>query len=410
MARRIMFVAAVLLAFFVAATANATNSRINSFGGGTKAFTVMDDRNIFFLPAELVHYGNWAALELGDGGYYSEDSLFSDGGTSFAFHYQLNEDTVIGMMGSNVRLPGIDGMFPNVLQAGSFANWGMDEPNHRGSLFFAKGNADQRFGARFGIYGQSNKDYDYDPDSNYKSGPFALDFGAGAGFAAGGGTVDFGVGYMTSKAQDESSEAEAGSDNTQSEFGVIGRGTFPAGQGDDSWVPFVAFSTTSAKGQLNAAGAPEQKGSATGFMFGTDLRIQVSEDVFIQPGLGIAFSSWKEELDDGEFTSENKESTTTLPFFNLAAEIAVWDWMTFRFGGSQYVTFVTDENIYDNATTDKDEYSTVSHSLATGLAVNLPGDVIIDIQVDTDWWRNGPYVMSGDSSSFGLNAAISKGW
>lgn len=410
MSRRLLFVAIALLAFLVAATAGATSTRINSLGGGIKSITVVDDRNIFFLPAELVDYGNWAALELGNGYYYEGEDMFDSGSTSFAFHYQLNEDTVLGMMGSNVRLPGISDMFPNVLQAGSFANWGMDEPNHRGSLFFAKGNADQRFGARIGIYGQSNKDYDYDPDSNYKEGPFALDFGAGAGFAAGGGTVDFGVGYMTSKAQDESSEAEEGSDNTQNQFGIVGRGTFPAGQSGNSWVPFVLFTNTSAKGQLNAAGAPEQKGSFTAVSFGTDLRIQVSDNVFIQPGLGMAFSSWKEELDDGEVASENKESTTTLPFFNLAAEIAVWDWMTFRFGGSQYVTFVTDESIYDNATTDKDEYSTVSHSLATGVAVNLPGDVIIDVQVDTDWWRNGPYVMSGDSSTFGLNAAISKAW
>lgn len=414
MNRRLMFTVALLAVLLCAGAAGATTTRINSMGGGLKTLTVLDDRNIFLLPAELVKYGNWSALELGSGTVYDpEEGEFSTDFTSFAIHYNLNPDTVIGLMGSNVRRPGIDeGLFPSVLQGPAFANQGLDGPNHRGTLLFAKGDANQRFGGRFGIYGQTNEttDYDADPDVVTTQGPFAFDFGLGAGFAMGSGDVDVGLGLLTSKAQDESSVQDAGSDNTQTAFNAIVRGTFPAG-GNDSWVPFIGFETISASGQDNAPDSPEIKGSATSFTVGTDLRIQVTNDIFLQPGIGVMFGSIKQEAEVGDTNFEDKVSSNTLPFFNLAAEFALWDWLDFRFGGAQYVNFVTEEDTEDGENVgEKDSYTMISHVLATGIGVNLPSDFHIDVQVHTDWWRNGPYLLTGSEQTFGLNAALSKDW
>ena len=63
--RVITSLAAAAMIFGVVGTASATQSRIRSMGGGIKQLTVLDETNIFFLPAEIVKYGTWAAIEMG---------------------------------------------------------------------------------------------------------------------------------------------------------------------------------------------------------------------------------------------------------------------------------------------------------------------------------------------------------
>ena len=87
-------VLAVFSVALFATTASATQSRLNALGAGagagvSKNITILDDRNIFLLPAELVKYGNWAGLEIDGPGY-----------TSFGFHYRLNADTILAAYGS----------------------------------------------------------------------------------------------------------------------------------------------------------------------------------------------------------------------------------------------------------------------------------------------------------------------
>jgi hypothetical protein len=415
MRRRIMIVAALLATLLLAAQSYATTARINSMGGGVKNFTIMDDRNISFLPAELVKYGNWAGIELGAGDFYDPNENLVSDFTSFAVHYNIGERTVIGLMGSNEQRPALDtDMFPDVLQGPTISNFGEDGPNHRGTLFIAHGDAAMRWGARVGIYGQSNKqtNQDADPETTESYGPFIWDLGAGVGMEMGGGTIDIGVGLQSGKAKEEfDPEPPYGSENTQTDINLLARGSFPVGSGDDMLIPFLGVDLTSAKGQSNEPDAPEIKGSATRIMIGSDLNIPVGGGVLIQPGLGVAFASGKETGTVEGVEVEQKSSTQTLPFFNLAAEIAVWDWMDFRFGGAQYVNFTTDEETQDGDNVGiKDEYSSVSHSLATGLAFNLPGEVVIDLQVHTDWWRSGPYILTGNDQTFGVNAAITKDW
>ena len=70
MSKRIgIAIVAIIAVGAFASTASATNARLNAMGAGsiagaTKSFTVLDERNIFALPAELVKYGSWTGLEL----------------------------------------------------------------------------------------------------------------------------------------------------------------------------------------------------------------------------------------------------------------------------------------------------------------------------------------------------------
>ncbi|MFT5430723.1 MAG: hypothetical protein ACI9OJ_001399, partial [Myxococcota bacterium] len=104
-------------------------------------------------------------------------------------------------------------------------------------------------------------------------------------------------------------------------------------------------------------------------------------------------------------------SSFTFPYFNLAVDVKITEWLDIRFGGSQRVFWVwssgTDDGLDIAGTTSE---ARVEHSISTGVGINLPAGVSLDIQVDTGWWQRGPYLVSGDGGQFGMNAALSKDW
>lgn len=412
MSSKLTRLAVVALIVVVATTASATTTRINSLGGGVKGLTVMDDQNIFQLPSEVTRWGNVAVLELGGDSYYDDDF------TSFLFTYDINESMVFGFYGSNAQMPA-SGLLSDVVPSAD--NYGITGNNHRATLLFGMDMESLRLGARLGIYAQSNKDdyEDSDGSETEEWGPSVLDLGAGLGLPMGDGSLDVGVNFVSGSSTHEYDPDDTvnpdGNEISETMFGVVARMTMPMGEADETLIPFASFDAASATWEHDDVDIEKQEATGARFMAGVDLNIPLGENSFIQPGLGFAAFSVKYEpgLYGETQVDEETYSTLQMPFFNVAAEIQVWNWLDFRFGGAQYVNFDKSEYTGDDGEGSANLESTrsnVSHTLTTGLGVNLPGDVAIDIQVEKDWWRHGPYLLTGNSNTFGLSAAITKDW
>ena len=130
--KRTLTTAVVALALVWTSAASATQSRIRSMGGGIKQLTVPDDTNIFFLPAELVKYGTWAAIEIGAADVTAGKAA---PGTSFQIHYNFSPTAVLAVYGSNqspnaMRLGNTNFRFADLNGAELYQNPGCTQCNN----------------------------------------------------------------------------------------------------------------------------------------------------------------------------------------------------------------------------------------------------------------------------------------
>ncbi len=423
MSKRLMTAALTAVAVLaVAGPASATQSRINSVGGGVKQFTFLDDRNIFDLPAELVKYGTWTAIEIDGPGY-----------TSFAIHYNFSPSVVLALYGTSQILPALttDGRANNkeLTAVGQFNNQAPGAPNtvvgggfdafsngnfqtqlsHKFTALLAFDLGSARLGLKVGGWGDKHGETDDTGKETANQGPFVINVGLGAGFSIGSTDLDLGLDFRFGMATDEAG-GNARSDNNMFDIALLGRITIPFA-GPHEIVPFFKFDIWRAASQLKDGSPPAFSALHFDMVIGTDIRLNLGEGITVQPGIGLAY---------GVTTSTNKpadgdESVTTfhdvmIPFYNVAVDVKVYDWLDIRFGGGQEVHFL----IENNRTGSKDGVSKsdreVKHTISTGVGFNLPAGVSIDIEVNTGWWKQGPYLLTGHAGNFGVSAALSKDW
>lgn len=398
--KKSILAATLLAAIATAGTASATQSRINSVGGGVKQFTFLDDRNIFTLPAELVKYGTWAAIETGAPGY-----------TSFGFHYNFTPTVVLAIYGTSQSIPSIGLGSPDltVSQFGAFATNGDAGATHKGTVLLGVDLGTARLGFLLSAWGDLKRSIDADEKVTSNEGPLNIKFAAGLGFGTGLGDVDLALHLGLALPTEEAAE-EAVHEGVEIDVGFIFRGTFPF-SGPHELVPFATLDFNYAK--TNDAGDPktEHSGIHFGMNVGMDIRLNLADGITVQPGIGFGGNVTSRDITRDGDTNTDKISQFIFPFYNLAVDVKVWDWLDIRFGGSQRVywqwTDGTDINGDPIAATTE---AKVDHSISTGVGFNLPAGVSIDIEVSTGWWQRGPNLLTGDNGAFGVNAAISKDW
>ncbi len=401
MNKRLLTTVVAVAAVCVASGATATQSRINAMGSGVKNFTVLDERNIFHLPAELVKYGTWAGIEIGGPGY-----------NSFGIHYSFNPTTVLALYGSNqskdaVKLQGIN-------QSTPFANSGDAGQTHKGTLIFGIDLGNVRLGALLGLWADSKSSTDNTGAENLNEGPLVLEFAFGLGVGIGSMDLDMALGIEfgspTHFGPDQGNNTTI-SNNSQFDVGLLTRLTVPF-SGPHELIPFIGFDMAFANGQSTAQNSNRHEGFAIDVQLGIDIRLNLAEGITVQPGIGfqIMHQSISTTAGGSGIVSETTSNEFAAPFYSVAVDVQVTEWLDIRFGGAQRVVFKNSESFLDGTTGGGSGESDVEHKLATGVGFNLPAGVSIDIEVDTGWWQRGPYLLTGDAGGFGLNAALSKDW
>lgn len=404
MSSRLMKTALAAVLTCVAASATATESRIQSLGGGVKEFTVLDDRNIFALPAELVKYGTWTAIEIGAPGF-----------TSFAFHYNFSPSVVLAVYGSNetrdavtVKAGGV-----NVNQSSAAANTGLAGQTHKATILMGFDLGQTRLGAKLGIWGSKDSTSNKDNDPESDNGPLIINFGFGAGFAIGSSDLDLGLDILYGSPTHIEAAGEDASTNSQFGIGLLGRLNIPFA-GPHEIVPFLKLDMAFANGELKAEGSSKFSGTDFDLQAGIDIRLNLGDGIIVQPGVGLGNDHTGVSEDNPNAANDSNPVDTSYNdfflFYNVAVDVKVLDWLDLRFGGSQRINF---EKVSTTVGGDFDHSNTkhfVDHKISTGVGFNLPAGFSIDIEVNKDWWKNGPNFITGNQNAFGANAALSKDW
>ena len=410
---------ATLAALTLAGTASATQARINSVGGGVKQYTFLDERNIFTLPAELVKYGAWADVEMGVGW------------TSFGFHYNFSPTVVLAIYGTSTGVQTLN--FGDVSKGGTkvFAdgnaislgtgnglaisqNTGVsntgDGTTHKGTAILGVDLGSARLGFLLAAWADEARSFDDNEEITSNQGPLRLQLGIGAGFGTGMGDIDLALHLGFALPTEEDSEGSA-VDGKEIDIGFIFRGTFPF-SGPHELVPYVTLDVAFADSAATADGSTAVSGLHFGAEVGMDIRLNLADGITVQPGIGFGGKiTSKESTPDGGDPTINRSHEFAFPFYSLAVDVKVFDWLDIRFGGRQRVYWVwtsgEDTNGDPIASTSE---AKVDHVIATGVGINLPAGVSLDIEVSNDWWKRGPNAVTGDNGTFGLSAALSKDW
>jgi hypothetical protein len=396
-------------------------------GGGIKQLTVLDETNIFFLPAEIVKYGTWAAIEIGaadvTGGKNNADAGTNE---SFQIHYNFNPTSVLGIYGStndvnSIRLGDRLGMGTVDWTGGTSLAGAAGVPEasnqtdadggHKGTLFYGHDLGNARIGFMLGAFADSVTNYDADGNVTDSNGALLIDFGFGAGFAAGSGDIDLGL--LVSLAFPTNEDADGAIvEANQFDIGLVFRGAFPF-SGPHEIVPFAVIDLAFGSGQNVAVdNSPQFSGMLFNFTAGVDIRLNLGDGIVVQPGIGFSGGMVNGAQDTDGVIANRSAHQFTFPFYNLAVDVKVTDWLDIRFGGAQRVYWVWNDGDNDGDGIATSTEARVDSSISTGLGFNLPAGVSLDIEVSTGWWQKGPYLVSGDggAGSFGVNAALSKDW
>lgn len=416
MNRRWMAVAIGTLALVLAGTASATRTRINSMGGGIKQLTVLDDSNIFYLPAELVKYGTWAAIEIGSADVTTGRA---GQGTSFQIHYNFSPTAVLAIYGTSQQQTSVnlgatnkfdelngDGLF----QGCDFCNRGDAGGTHKGTVLFGLDLGASRIGFLLSAWADMARQFDADGNTVSNTGPLYIDFGFGFGTAVGAGDIDLGlkIGFGLPTEEDKDG---AISESKQIDVGLVFRGSFPF-SGPHEIVPFATVDLGFGDSKLTADGSPSFSGLLFNLVAGVDIRLNLGDGITVQPGIGFSggIYSRTQTLDGVE--SKDSHSSFTFPFYNLAVDVKVTDWFDIRFGGAQRVFWKWDDHLVDGDQGATTSEAVVQHRISTGVGFNLPAGVALDIEVNTGWWQKGPFFLTGDGGdgAFGVTAALSKDW
>jgi len=442
---------ALVVATLHAAPATATQSRINAMGGGVKRWTIEDSINIFDFPSLLVRHGNETYIDnlsVGDG--------FPNG--RFGFHYNLGDDTVLAIFGGHVssasRAPTAltgagtafdTGFFPagNLItgsqslgvgyeasqapeaDGGSLGNIGAVELRY-GLMFATVIGTSTRLGVAF-TFAADNDDVEQPTGSKIDRGGMLFDIGLGLGLDFTGSELELTAGVAFGFADDlrdatnlaTNQNIELLDHTSTSDFGlrVGARWTFDFFNQSKivtyTQLLFGSQSTT----KLNVVpGSPVPTGSYSGihWVLGADLRLEPFEHVIVSPGLGIRFA--QQTLEGTSQINRDADLMMSLPFYGVAVDLRVADWLAVRFGASQSVDIIrdSDTNVSGVGVTNQRDYSDVNTRFAMGLGFQIPvaeSTLSIDLDVNPDWLVNGPdFVTGAATSGFGLNGALRYAW
>jgi len=422
-----------------ASPAFATEARIRSMGGGVKLWTVEDEANIFDFPSLLLRWGNRVYVD--DIAAAGTDAI---PGGHFGFHYNLSDDTVLAFVGAHLNAT-TNGLDTGFVGTGNAVNDGPGLGTSRGA---ALGVAGQAAGTAPGFSAESNVDYRYGlmfattlgattrlglslnvlADNNDKDSPNNLqtdngallfDFALGLGVDLAGSELELAagvvLGILESAADNPGNGADLENVWSGSHFGLRLQGRWTFDFFDQSkivaYTQFLLASQDVEQVNTQAVPAPSGSYSALSFTLGADLRIEPFQGVIVSPGLGFYVA--QQTLENPAIVSRDANLLIGLPFYGIAVDLAIADWVSVRFGAQQFVDMLRTSDT-TGGVTNTQSTSEVTTTFAWGLGFNIPvaeSTLAIDLALNPTFFNNGPHLLTGNPTGpFALNAAVRYNW
>jgi hypothetical protein len=454
--------------FFMGHAVFATQPRVDGMGGGVKHWTIDDETNIFDYPSLLVRYGDMTHVDNitvvldanGDPAYPA---------MRFGYHAQLTDDMVLAVYGGVVNnvtrgvgdgnnisgnaFTGASAIGPGAQASqAAFAGGGPDgnaasvggNPINQVDLNFGLMYAlnigpDFRLGVSMSVL-TGNADQEQPANlAQVDQGAFLIDLGVGVGYSMETFEFELSVGFEVGGVDDYRDIATGSQPPiapliqhwaVDQHIGLRLNGRFLIDfYGGTQIVPYLRFQYASQSvTQLNVPlGSPSPNGTWNGidFLLGADIRIEPFEGVIVSPGL--AFHVVQQSLAGGSVTERDLDRIISFPIYGVGVEVAVFDWLDFRFGAHQSVDYVRESVTSPDAanpnivTTDEKQHTQVTTHLATGFGFNFPvadSMLSIDLNVNPLHWLKVPYlwtgavpgVAGGSLDVWGMSGAIKYDW
>ncbi len=434
-----------VLATVAVSPAFATETRINSMGGGVKLWTVEDESNIFDFPSLLTRWGNRVYV----------DNIEAAGtdqipGGHFGFHYSLSDETVLAFFGAHINTgtsggPGegstagnsgyvgtgnpitgglslgdATGPFIGVASQAALAQPGANiNAEYRYGLMFATQlGASTRFGLSFNLLGD-NADQDSPNNVQTDTGSLVFDIGLGLGVDLTGSELELSagveIGLLESAADNQGTGVDLEDVWSGSHFGLRlgGRWTFDFFDQTKivTYTQFLLASQNVEQVNTPAVPAPSGSYSSLSFILGADLRIEPFQGVIVSPGLGFYVA--QQTLENPGTVLKDANLMFGLPFYSIAVDLKLADWVAMRFGAQQFVNMLRESTTTGGSTTTNSKTDVLT-TFAWGFGFNIPvaeSSLAIDLCLNPTFLNNGPHLLTGTATGpFALNAALRYNW
>lgn len=405
-------------------TATASDTRLQSLGGGEKVWTVDDEFGALLLPGQLLAHPNTFYV---DGGLAADwarrDTAAGETpyDVGFGFYLALGEDTIIGFYGSSLSryvsplaLSNAFGWAESLgdLTAGDMeGDLAINNADHMGTLVVAQRFGKVRTGLTLSLYAHS---YEITEPANARveKGGGQFDGRLGVGYdLSEKNSLDLAIGFSTSWFNDKMVPTEGEqflATRLKGDPGwgidVLGRGVFDLGKGTDL-IPYVGLNVGGGGVVWNTGTdtAPTNELTSLGMVLGADLKFQPLEKVFLYPGLGLSYQ--KVSLDQSGENVVN-DWTFRAPFVSVALDARLTSWFSLRSGVRQSFRF---QSAYDGIRTTKGTGADTDFSLGVGFHV---GQVDLDLRLNPLLLTEGPNIVSGKAldDGFALEAGLRFLW
>lgn len=427
-----------------ASPALASETRIDSMGGGVKLWTVEDEANIFDFPSLLVRWGNRVYVDR------IEATTDDIPGGHFGFHYNLSDETVLAFFGAHINSttdgPAADGGVAGnsgYVGSGNLITGGLTLGNATGPIFGVGGDAVQaqggaatsaeyrygimfatqlgattRFGLSLNVAGD-NDDIDSPNNVQTDTGTLLFDLGLGLGVDLSGSELELSaglnIGLLESAADNPGTGVDLEDVWSGSHFGLRlgGRWTFDF-VNQSKIVAYTQFALASQDlEQVNTTASPAPSGSYSqlSFILGADLRIEPFQGVIVSPGLGFYVA--QQTLENPGTVIRDANLLFGLPFYGIAVDLKLADWVALRFGAQQFVNMLRESQTTAGSTNTHSTTDVIT-TFAWGLGFDIPvaeSALEIDLAMNPTFLNNGPNVLSGNTTGpFALNASLSYHW
>jgi|GEM_PF-2237169 len=440
----------------------ATGTRIDSMGGEAKYWTVEDEVNIFDFPSLLVRYGNMT---------YADNINAAFANTRFGFHLGIGDDFVLAAFGGRINsttrttgtgfdvagnsFTGASGV--GVGQQAGLAGAALGGPQGEGMNSFTATNpfagptaqnitdVDLKFGLiaalnigetmRLGLMinalGDDGDTEQPENGAQHDRGALLMDIALGFGLDLVNAELELTLGVEFGFLEDfrDAGNAVTGAQEdllqhwTASHFGLRFNARFRY-DFDEQYklIAYLGFNYGSQSVEqlnVNPAVPPGFVGGEWGGLdlkLGADLRMELFEDVFVVPGIGMRWAQIS--LSGGGFTDRDVDRLLSLPYYSVGVDLKVFDWLDLRFGAVQSIDFIRNSTTGAAApgaptSTTENRASDVRTTLNTGVGIHVPINesmLSLDVNVNPLFWVTGPDFISGTGPGFGVSGAIKYDW
>ena len=428
---RSMMVCLVALALLGTATETlATDTRLQSMGGGHKYYTVLDEAGVLLFPSSLVLFPNTVYVEGGIGWPTDElgnvDPAAPDGATTGnnvpynaagGIHLALGDNAVLGVYASSLSR----NVSANSL-SWAIASWNetqgippeelngdisMRNADHKGTLLYSHRIGKARIGALVSVWGDSYKVM-APQTAKLERGGIWFEGRIGAGFDFGGrDSADIAIGFNYGAFKDDlvptpGTTALSTRLKADASWGLALDARTMIEAFGNFIVPYLAvdFGGDGAKWNEQTADAPSVTGSNFALAAGVDLVITPLENFHIVPGIGLGYGA--SALKGDETVRDN--SDLVIPYYGVGLDARVVKWFALRFGISQAVVFSKRKGVV----TDVRSHDVVTR-LRTGFGLEF-GNVAMDFLLDPTFWTGGPSALFDSGDNLAAQFALKATW